>query len=97
MRNLFCAIALALLLGACTMGQQAVINAGVQAAMDAKDTEALLLKQGLCAMGIGAKNRVLTPAERQYVEGLCGGQDRASIAIEDLRALGAVLQGIDAP
>ncbi len=91
-RPIILAIALALLLGACTSVQRAVVDQGVQKIMAAKDAEALVLKQGVCAMGIGAKNRVLSLAERQHVEGLCGGEDKASIAIEDLRALGSALE-----
>ncbi len=84
MRNLFCAIALAWL-AACTPVQKAAIQASVQAAMDAKDTEALVLKQGLCGISIGAKNRVLTPAERRHAEGMCGGDGEDPITLDDLR------------
>ena len=74
-----------LLLGGCSLGQKAALQAGIQAAQDAKDAEALLLKQGVCAMGIGAKNRVLTPEERRHAEGLCGGDGEEPITMGDLQ------------
>ncbi len=75
-------------LAACTPIQRVAIQTGVQAAMDANDGKARFLLQSLCAMGVGAKNRVLSLSERRHVEGLCGGEDKASIALEDLQALG---------
>ncbi len=92
MRRLIVVIGLVLVLGACTAGQKALIGAGVQGARDAKDMEALLLMQATCAMGVGAKNRVLTPIERAHVEGLCGGDEeqKATITIDTLRVLGIV-------
>lgn len=83
-------IGLLVSLGACAATQQAII----EDVMMAKDTEALLLKQSLCAMGVGAKNRVLSSAERSHVEGLCGGE--TSLADRELaimRALG-YMQGV---
>ena len=91
-------IILVLFLGACTTGQQALLSYGVEKAKSAKDAEALLLKQSICAIGVGAKNRVLTPAERDHVEGLCGGEQERPITMEALLLeLGKMLGGFEAP
>ena len=81
------------LLAGCSPATQAVIDAGLaqgeQGIKAAKDREAIALKEGLCLMGVGAKNRVLTPAERDHVEGLCGGDE--SLTFEDLAAMGRAI------
>ena len=91
MRTFLAAIVCVFTLGACTMGQQAYLDAIVEGGKRTKDAEALLLKQGLCAMSIGSKNRVLTPTERGHAEGLCGGEPSATeTGLEAMRALGFI-------
>lgn len=85
------------LLGGCTLAQKTIVQGAVQGAMEAKDTEAKVLKQGLCAMGVGAKNRNFNTAEKQHIEGLCGGDGEATISAEDLRALGALFSRMSEP
>jgi len=96
MRNL--GLVLALFLGACTAEGQAFLNYGVEKVKAAKDSEAMLLKQSPCAMGVGAKNRVLTPAERYHVEALCGGEQERPLTTEALLfELGKMLGGFGGP
>lgn len=78
-------LTLVLLLGACTAGQSAVVNLGIEKVKVAKDTEAQVLKQGLCAMGVGAKNRNFNAAEKRHIEGLCGGDGEDPITLESLQ------------
>ena len=88
---------LLLLLGACSAAESALIQGGVKKIQDAKDTEALTLKAGLCAMSVGAKNRQFNTAERQYIEGLCYGDAKPTITMESLRELGGILQNLQPP
>ena len=88
-KPLGCALVAILLLGGCTAGTQAVIDSALanteQGIKDAKDREALALKQAPCLIGVGAKNRVLTRPEQNAVESLCGGT--AGLTLQDLSDL----------
>lgn len=63
--------ALALLLGACTLEQQAIVEAGTAQKKAYSDTEARALKAALCAQTVGAYFRINTAAERSAIAVLC--------------------------
>ncbi len=87
MKKLLAVVALVLLLPACTMSQQIIAGQALDKARQAKDTEALALKAALCATSIGAYYRVLTDAERQAEDVLCGGVWSRPITTEDVRLI----------
>lgn len=62
---------LALLLGACTLEQQALVEAGTAQKKAYSDTEARALKAALCAQTVGAYFRINNQAEREAVAVLC--------------------------
>jgi ABC-type uncharacterized transport system auxiliary subunit len=80
----------AIFLAGCTSTQQAVLGQGIEAARQAKDAEAEVLKATVCAMSIGAYHRVNTDMERRALDVLCGGQWERPITADDLRALRAL-------
>ena len=65
-------LALALSLGGCTGALRAIIGESIEEVRAAKDTEAEVLKAGLCAMSVGAKNRKF-PEDASVIDGLCFG------------------------
>jgi predicted small secreted protein len=77
----------AFLLAGCTTAQQAIVGQGVEAARQAKDAEAEILKTTVCAMSIGAYHRVNTDIERRALDVLCGGQWERPITADDLRVI----------
>jgi ABC-type uncharacterized transport system auxiliary subunit len=77
----------AIFLAGCTNAQQAIVGQGVEAARQAKDAEAEILKTTVCAMSIGAYHRVNTDIERRALDVLCGGQWERPITADDLRVL----------
>ncbi len=86
----------AIFLTGCTSAQQAVLGQGIEAARQAKDAEAEVLKATVCAMSIGAYQRVNTDMERRALDVLCGGQWERPVTADDIRALrelGALLGG----
>ena len=65
-------LVLALSLGGCTSTLRAIIGESIEEVRAAKDTEAEVLKAGLCAMSVGAKNRKF-PEDASVIDGLCFG------------------------
>ena len=88
-------LVLALFLGGCTAAQQAVLSTGVAHARQAKDTEATLLKAGLCAMSIGAYHRANTDIEQRAIDVLCGGQWQRPVTADDIRDLGELMRAAE--
>ena len=78
-------IVLVPLLGACTAQQNAMVKLGIENVKAANDTKAQVLKQGLCAMSVGAKNRNFNAAEKRHIEGLCYGDGEKPITLGDLQ------------
>ena len=78
-------IALALLLGACTAQQAAVVDLGVAKAKATNDTTAKTLIATVCGMTVGAYNRLGSASDRQGVDLLCGGNGEDPITLGDLR------------
>lgn len=74
------------LVSACTPVQQAWVGQGVENARAAKDSEAEVLKAGVCAMSIGAYHRVNNATERRALDVLCGGEWTQPITADDLRS-----------
>ena len=70
--RIFAITAAALLLGGCTGALRAIIGESIEEVRAAKDTEAEVLKAGLCAMSVGAKNRKF-PEDASVIDGLCFG------------------------
>lgn len=60
-----------LILGACTLEQQAFVEAGTAQKKAYSDTEAKTLKAALCAQTVGSYYRVNTQAERDAIAVLC--------------------------
>lgn len=85
MRQLFCASALALLLGACTAQQAAVVDLVTEKVKATNDTAARTLIQSTCGMTVGAYNRLESPADRRGVDMLCGGDGEDPITLGDLQ------------
>ncbi len=85
MRKLFCAIALAWLLGACTTGQTTAVNLATEKIKTANDTTAKTLIVTVCGMTVGAYNRLGSASDRQGVDLLCGGDGEDPITLDDLR------------
>ena len=77
----------ALFLAGCTGPQKTFLNQGVEAARQAKDSEAETLKAAVCAMSIGAYHRTNTDIERRALDVLCGGQWERPVTADDLRVL----------
>ena len=83
----------AFLLSGCTAAQRAALDHGVEAARQAKDSEAESLKAAVCAMSIGAYHRVNNDAEKRALDVLCGGvlerdpEATAGITADDVEAI----------
>ncbi|HDZ38624.1 MAG TPA: hypothetical protein ENH62_10115 [Marinobacter sp.] len=78
-------LVLPLLLGACTAGQTAAVNLGIEKIKSANDTVAHVLIQDTCAMTVGAYNRLEKPTDRRGVDLLCGGDGEDAITLGDLQ------------
>lgn len=76
-----------LVLAGCTDASRAIVNQAVETVKQVEDSKARLVLQAPCAMTVGAKNRVLSEAEKRHVEGLCGGRSERPVTVEDLRRL----------
>ncbi len=74
-------------MSACTSVQQAAVGQGVEKIRQAMDTEAEILKAGVCAMSVGASHRVNTATERRALDVLCGGEWALPVTADDLRTL----------
>lgn len=85
MRKLFCA--LALLMGACTVQQDALIEYGIEKVKAANDTTAEVLIQSTCGMTLGAYYRLESPTDRQGGDRLCGGTWGRPVTVGDLQRL----------
>ena len=85
MRNTTIAIALALLLGACSAQQAALVDLNVAKVQAAHDLTARTLIASVCAMTKGAYNRLDSPAHRRGVDLLCGGDGEDPITLSALR------------
>lgn len=85
------------LIGGCTPMQQAAIDAtlrqGEAGIKAAHDREALALKQAPCAMSVGGYVRALTPAERDAILTLCGGEE--GITLGDLGRFSRALEFLE--
>ncbi len=79
------ALALALLLGACTTQQAAVVDLGVAKVKATNDTTAKTLIVTVCGMTVGAFNRLESPTQRRGVDLLCGGDGEDAITLGDLQ------------
>jgi len=77
----------AVFLAGCTATQNAIVSQGIAAVRQAKDAEAETLKASVCAMSIGAYNRVNTDMERRALDVLCGGEWERPVTADDVRAL----------
>ena len=80
-------LVLLLLLGACTAGQTAAVNLGIEKVKAGNDTAAQVLIQSTCAMTVGAYNRLEKPTDRRGVDLLCGGDGEDAVTQEDLQRL----------
>ena len=67
-------LASAFLMVACTPTSRAIVGQTVESVKAGENAKARLALQAPCAITVGAKNRVLSDAEKAHVEGLCGGQ-----------------------
>ena len=76
---------LALLLGACTAQQAAVIELGIENVKKGNDTTAKTLIVTVCGMTVGAYNRLGSPTDRRGVDLLCGGNGEEPITRGDLQ------------
>ena len=72
---------------ACTSTQKAVLGQGIEAAKQAKDSEAEVLKVSLCAMSLGAYHRVNNSTERRALDVLCGGEWDRPVTADDVRII----------
>ncbi len=91
------AIALALLLGACTSGQAALVDLNVAKIKAAHDLTARTLISSVCAMSVGAYYRLESPLARRGIDSLCGGDGSAPVTIEGLAAFLEAQQYLAAP
>lgn len=78
-------LVLALLLGACTAQQAAIINLGIEKVKATNDTTAMVLIQSTCSMTVGAFNRLENPTDMRGVDLLCGGSGDDPITLQDLQ------------
>ncbi len=78
-------IVLALLLGACTAQQAAVVDLGVAKVQAGNDSVAKGLIAAVCGMTKGASMRLESSAERRGVDLLCGGNGNDPITLQDLQ------------
>ncbi len=86
----------ACLMAGCTTAQKAALGQGVEAVRQAKDTEADILKAGVCAMSIGAYHRTNNDTEKRALDVLCGGAWERPVTADDVRVpreLGDMLNG----
>ena len=86
----------AFLMAGCTTAQKAALGQGVAAARQAKDSEADILKAGVCAMSIGAYHRTNNDLEKRALDVLCGGSWERPVTADDVRVireLGDMLNG----
>lgn len=89
-------VALGLLVSACTQGQIAATEAAIAAAQTVKDTEANTLKASVCAISIGANNRVNSPQERAALDVLCFGSKSETVTTDDVLMLRKLMGLVDA-
>ena len=90
-------LVLALLLSGCADELELVGGVIVQERIKYNDTKARGLVVALCDMSVGAKNRALSEADKERVEGLCGGEQERPITMEALLfELGKMLGGFEA-
>ena len=82
-----CIVLLFLFLGGCTFAQKAIVGQTIEEIRSAKDTEAGVLKAGVCAISIGAYHRVNNDSERRALDVLCGGEWERPITADDVRTL----------
>ena len=87
MKHLTVAAALAGLLAGCSPTSRAVLDTAVDRVKASEDVKARLALEAPCAITVGAKNRVLSAAEKRHVEALCGGTAPQPLTLEDLRRL----------
>ncbi len=85
MRSLIYIPLLALLLGACTAQQAAVVSLATEKVKAANDTTAKTLIVTVCGMTVGAFNRLGSPTDRRGVDLLCGGDGEDAITLGDLQ------------
>lgn len=89
MLSLSAILTIGLAVAACSPVQQAAIDAalarGEAGLKAANDREAYILKQAPCAMSVGGYVRALSPAERDAVMALCGGEQ--AVSLRDLAGL----------
>ena len=78
-------LALTLVLGACTTGQGAVVQLGIEKIKTVNDNAAQVMIQSTCAMTVGAYNRLQKPTDKRGVHLLCGGNGDDPITLESLR------------
>lgn len=78
-------IVLALLLGACTAQQAAVVSVATEKVKATNDTVARTLIQSTCGMTVGAFNRLESPTDKRGVDLLCGGDGEDPITLGDLQ------------
>lgn len=79
------AVALALLLGACTTQQAALVDLGVAKVRAVNDLMAKNLISATCGMTKGAYERLESPLEQRGVDLLCGGDGEDPITLGDLQ------------
>ncbi len=80
-------VALALVLGACTAQQAAVVNLGIEKVKAANDTTAIVLIQSTCAMAVGAYHRLEQLNYKRGVDLLCGGDGADPLTLRDLNLI----------
>ncbi len=78
---------LILALSACTSAQKVFVGQGIEAAKQAKDVEAEILKVSLCAMSLGAYHRVNNETEQRALDVLCGGEWDRPVTADDVRTI----------
>lgn len=84
-RSNLIALALALLLGACTTQQAALVDLATEKVKTTNDTTAKTLIVTVCGMTVGAYNRLESASDRKGVDLLCGGDGEDPITLQDLR------------
>ena len=97
MRNIAVAIALALLLGACSAQQAALVDLNVAKVQAAHDLTARTLIASVCAMTKGAYNRLDSPAHQRGVDLLCGGDGEDPVTLSGLRQFLEIQKYLAAP
>lgn len=88
-------LAAALLASACTLEQQALVDAATAQKKAYSDTEAMALKAALCAQTVGAYFRINTQAERNAIAVLCdpnGVPTAPVLTLQEIDALNKALR-----